>query len=124
MCSGVGSFGSGGESDVSLLAIAGGAGPAGEEVLSCCAVCPILPLVLMLSGLALFRNSIWPAVLAFILAGSLGAISLLIVAGYKPTTDSDVVVEQAAGVKAVEAYGLLAVPPALSAVWIIVSRLL
>jgi hypothetical protein len=106
-----------------LFAIAGGAGPGEEDVLSCCGMFPILPLVVFLAGLAVYRNAIWPAGAALLLAGVPYLILRQMVAGYQPSDDGDVVADQAVGRKAVGFYMWLLGVAALSVLWVSVRRL-
>lgn len=91
-----------------LLAIAGGVGPSGETWLVGCGCFPVLPLVAYLAGRAVIRCSIWPAVLALVLAGVPFLILSLIVAGYRPSDDGDVLSDQMDGVQALGFYAALA----------------
>ena len=116
-------FKGGGLRCVMLFAIAGGAGPGDEEVLSCCGVCPILPLVFLLAGLAVFRNSIWAGCLALLMAGLPYVVLRSMVTGYEPSTDGDVVADQAAGRKAVGLYAVMSAVAGLSVVWVVARRL-
>jgi hypothetical protein len=109
---------------VQLFAIAGGAGPGDEDVLSCCGMFPILPLVVLLAGLAMFRDSVWAACLALLLAGLPYVLLLRMVAGYEPSTDGDVVADQAAGRQAVGFYAAMTAVAGLSAFWVVGRKLL
>ena len=106
-----------------LFAIAGGAGPGDEALLLCCGFFPILPLVVLLSAVALYRTSVWFACLALLLTGLPYVVLLLMVAGYKPSDDGDVLSDQATGRRAVGFYAMLAAFEGLCVVWVVVMRL-
>src|SRR5688572_24730821 len=106
-----------------IFAIAGGAGPGDEDVLSCCGIFPLLPLVLLLAGLAVYRNSILAACSALLLAGLPYLLLLWMVAGYEPSTDGDVMADQAVGQGAVGWYSVMTAVAALSMIWVTGTRL-
>jgi len=90
------------------FAIAGGAaGPDEESLLNCCAICPVLPLVIVLSILAVVRNSFYAGLCCFLASGTLGIIAILVVAAYKPSEDSDVISDQENGREALWKYAFL-----------------
>ena len=105
-----------------LFSIAGGAGPGDEDVLSCCGWFPILPLVLLLAGLAVYRNSIWVALGALLLAGLPYLILWQMVASYQPSDDGDVVADQAVGRRAVGFYASLVGVAGVSVLGVTVRR--
>ena len=100
-----------------LLAIAGGAGPDGASMLFCCGVFPILPLVIVLAGRAVVRNSVWSACVALLLTGLPYLVLREVVAGYQPSDDRDVVSDQEGGRQTVAFYAWLTVVAGASAVW-------
>jgi hypothetical protein len=84
----------------------------------------MLPLVLLLCGLAVFRDRVWPALVAVLLVGYLGVLTLLGVASYEPSDDPDVMADQTVGWGAVRMYALGVVMTGLPLMWVVGTRLL
>jgi hypothetical protein len=108
---------------VQLLAIAGGAGPGDEDVLGCCGMIVVLPLVVFLAGRAVVRTSGWSAFAALLLAALPYLLLRLMVAGYQPSDDGDVRGDQDSGRQALGLYGWLVLVAGVSALWVVVWRL-
>ncbi len=106
-----------------LLAIAGGAGPGGEDLLLCCGMCPVLPLVVVLAGLAAVRDYPWAAVAALLLASLPYLLLRAVVAGYQASDDGDVRADQESGRGALAFYGWLLAAAGAAAAWVAVRRL-
>ena len=88
---------------MTLFAIAGG--PAGgADLLECFGAFPILPLVLLLAVLAAYRNSIWLAGCALLLAGFPYLLLRQGVGEYRPSDDAEVRLDQEAGRHALAFY--------------------
>ena len=93
-----------------LLALAGGATAlAGEDVLGCCGGFIIMPAVVLLILVAWVADSPWAGWTALAVAGLTYLVASLMVAGYEPSRDWEVVEEQATGVRLAEQYGWLTV---------------
>lgn len=112
-----------GDFDVLILAIAGGAGPGDEDVLGCCGMFVVLPLVAFLAGRAVVRTSGWSAVAALLLAVLPYLLLRSMVAGYQPSDDGDVRVDQDSGRRALGLYGWLVLVAGVSALWVVARRL-
>ncbi len=89
---------------VQLIAIAGGAGPGIDSAIFCCGVFPLLPLVVFLGALAVYRNSIWPVAVAIVLAAVPYLLLRAMVAGYQPSDDWEVLSDQSDGRMSVRLY--------------------
>ena len=96
----------------------------GEDGLYCCGMCPILPLVVLLVIVALIRNSLWAAGMAFLIAGLPYAILQIMVALYDPPEDGGVAANQFTGQSAVGFYDWIVAAAGLSFLWVVVMRLL
>ena len=106
-----------------ILAIAGGAGPGDEDTFGCCGMFVVLPLVFFLVARAVVRTSGWSALAAVALSVLPYLILRSMVAGYQPSDDSDVRADQNSGRHAVWLYGYLAAVAGLSALWVVLLRL-
>jgi hypothetical protein len=96
----------------------------GEDFLYCCGMCPILPLVVLLVIVAVIRNSLLSASLAFLIAGLPYVILQTMVALYEPSTDGEVAANQFTGRSAVGFYDWIVAIAVLSLLWVGVMRIL
>jgi hypothetical protein len=108
---------------VHLLAIAGGPGFGDEDVLGCCGMFVVLPLVVILAGLAAYRNSVWVACCGMLSAGLPYLLLRQMVASYQPSDDGDVRADQASGHLALVSYAWLVGIAGLGLVAVAIRRL-
>ena len=99
-----------------ILATAGGS--VGDEVIVlCCFFYLLLPLMLVLAGLVVVRDSHVAAWLAFILATFPLVVQLLMTTEYAPSDDPDVMSDQAAGWNALRFYVIVTALAGLLPLW-------
>jgi hypothetical protein len=96
----------------------------GEDALYCCGMCPILPLVVLLAIVAVFRNSLWAAFLALLISGLPYVILQFIVALYEPSVDGEVEANQFTGRSAVGFYDWIVAIAGLSFLWVGAMRII
>jgi hypothetical protein len=106
-----------------LFAIASGEPFGDEEAMGCCGLFIVLPSVVLISALSAKRESFWYAGVALALSGSLLALILVVIAGYQPSDDGDVMSVQAAGRRLAWWYAGTVAIAVLAMLWVAGRRL-
>jgi hypothetical protein len=100
----------------------GGAPPSVEALFGVSGLYLLLPLIILMAGLARYRNSIWPLCLATMLSGLPLVILLAAVSAYEPSDDWEVMSDQSVGWVVMWFYTVMTALTGLPLLWVVAKR--